>query len=96
MNRLILNSGANPNKPDRFGRTPLMQIFMGSYDEIQYIFDIIKLLIDHGADPNIPDNMNEIPYIIMERDLGYHLDEEQYQELLNILNNEQPKDPGYW
>jgi ankyrin repeat protein len=96
MVHVILRAGADPNMKTRYGNTPLMYIFHGSYFQTPEKFDIIKLLIDYGADPNIPDDVNNTPYTIMEDDLGYYLTSDRHQELLNILEHEQPKDPGYW
>lgn len=49
----LLTDGADPNKQDKWGRTPLYQaILTGSPN-------MVDLLLDFGADPNIADHNGE-------------------------------------
>ena len=50
MAELLLNEGADINARNRFGTTPLQEVFMC----LQY--DFITFLLDKGADPHIKDN----------------------------------------
>jgi len=55
MAKMLLEAGANPNIPDRFGIVPLT--VCGVMDEEQSV----KLLLEHGADPTMEDNMGKSP-----------------------------------
>ncbi|XP_004638631.1 cyclin-dependent kinase inhibitor 2A [Octodon degus] len=46
--RELLEAGAPPNAPNRFGRTPIQVMMMGSAR-------VARLLLLHGADPNCAD-----------------------------------------
>lgn len=46
--RALLEAGADPNRPDRLGRTPLLSFYCGGGDASQQV----RLLLEHGADPN--------------------------------------------
>ena len=46
--RALLEAGADPNRPDRLGRTPLLTFYCGGGDGSQQV----RLLLEHGADPN--------------------------------------------
>ncbi|XP_028833291.1 cyclin-dependent kinase 4 inhibitor B [Denticeps clupeoides] len=44
----LLQSGADPNRVNKFGRTPLQVMMAGSAA-------VALLLLQHGGDPNLPD-----------------------------------------
>uniref|UniRef100_A0A8D2JRK1 Cyclin dependent kinase inhibitor 2A n=1 Tax=Sciurus vulgaris TaxID=55149 RepID=A0A8D2JRK1_SCIVU len=46
--RALLEAGAPPNAPNRYGRSPIQVMMMGSTD-------IARLLLLHGAEPNRAD-----------------------------------------
>lgn len=47
---LLLNNGADPNRPNRSGETALFFASSGGYEPV------VQLLLDKGADPRISDN----------------------------------------
>ncbi len=82
--KLLIDSGANVNAKDEFGRTPLISCFseFSGSDDYFFVFsalygcrNIVKLLIDSGADVNQQDDEGKTALIyaitIFDDDLGY-------------------------
>ena len=53
--KLLLESGAEVNKADDIGRTPLQVAAFSGHKEVA------ELLIEHGADPNVNENNGQTP-----------------------------------
>lgn len=56
MMEMLLGAGANPNRTEHNGRTPLAMLARSSDGN----WKKYKLLFEHGADPNIPDNNGRV------------------------------------
>lgn len=44
--KLVMEAGADPNRPDPNGKTPLILAVLGGHDEL------VEMLLEKGADPN--------------------------------------------
>ena len=54
--RLLIENGADLNKVDKWGWTPLMMASHQGYE------DIVKLLVDNGADIDVADRFGKKAY----------------------------------
>ncbi len=67
----LLEAGADPNKPDGFGNTPLMTAVIG-YLGSDFELRVIITLLEAGADPTLPSGsstpLTEIMYKGPKRD----------------------------
>lgn len=74
IGRLLIEAGADVNKPDTIGQTPLMDAcFKGDYK-------FVKLLLDNGADINKGSNSGKTP-------LQYAVSSENYDLVKYLLEN---------
>lgn len=70
---LMLERGADPNAPDRSGRTPLFHVAEGPHDWVSHPEDIVYIiedLLEHGADVDHADDSGKTAsFIAVERGL---------------------------
>ncbi|MEZ5440577.1 MAG: ankyrin repeat domain-containing protein [Lysobacterales bacterium] len=57
--RLLLPRGADPNRRDERGRTPLHWACRHS------LLEVVELLLAHGADPQVPDVLRQLPWDLL-------------------------------
>ena len=80
--KYLLDNGANPNKSDEYGRSPLIFTFHTVNDD-KKLCEIIKMLLKAGANPNIPHSSFTVGYMYP---LAY-ADNGGHSELVKLLIN---------
>jgi ankyrin repeat protein len=68
----LLKQGADPNKRDAYGRTPLHYAFWTPEGGWRCRVEVAELLLKHGADPNIRDGEGKTPLHYAARHCGYY------------------------
>ena len=77
--RLLVNAGADVNRQDRWGNTPLWRAIYHAPGTAS----IIELLLDHGADPTAKNNHDTSPIQLAHRTASDH---EELARLLPALD----------
>ncbi|BCS91222.1 MAG: hypothetical protein ARM1_0679 [Candidatus Micrarchaeota archaeon] len=87
--KLLLDRGADPNKRDVYGDTPLICLIesLAPYPET------VSLLLEYGADPNIKDNAGRTALDVALEELGHlkrlkkleQIDEDKLNNLYKII-----------
>jgi hypothetical protein len=70
----LLEAGADPNRCDKDGKTPLHYALIGLYSG--HKTKILDLLLNYGANPNTVDNRGETPLAYLLDKMPQHLSEE--------------------
>lgn len=80
----LIDQGADVNKQDDNGSTPLMVTVVGSAlhpDQYEYYLEIVKILLNHGANPNIAlvNKQTALHQCCLKKDIG------RYEEMIDLL-----------
>lgn len=97
---LMLERGADPNAPDRSGRTPLFHLAEGPHDWVSHPEDIVYIiedLLEHGADVDHADDSGKTAsFIAVERGLHpYFVGLARVQERMHARPTARESGTGY-